>query len=63
MNAEKPCLRCGHEMAGHWSHICPRCGKFFALYTRAQVVVLVMVSVIVAMAVNVAIVATLWYFA
>ena len=56
------CLRGGHEMAGHWSHICPRCGKFFVLYTPAQVVVLATVGVIVAVAVNVAVVAALWYF-
>jgi hypothetical protein len=50
-------------MAGHWSHICPRCGKFFAFYTPAQVMALVIVGTIVAVAVNVAIVAALWFWA
>jgi hypothetical protein len=63
MSVNKPCLRCGHEMAGHWSHICPRCGKFFAFYTPAQVMALVIVGTIVAVAVNVAIVAALWFWA
>lgn len=50
-------------MAGHWSHICPRCGRFFAFYTPAQVVALVITGTIVAVAVNVAIACGLWYLA
>lgn len=63
MSAKRPCLRCGQEMAGHWSHICPQCGKFFAFYTREQTAILLVVAIVVALVVNVAVVGALWFLA
>jgi hypothetical protein len=63
MSAKKSCLRCSQDMSRHWSHIGPRCGKFFAFYTPAQTATLLVVGVVVATLVNVALVAALWYWA
>lgn len=63
MSPKKPCLRCGQEMDGHWSHICPRCGRFFAIYTPAQITVLIVVGTVIAMGVNAVLVVALWQFA
>jgi hypothetical protein len=63
MSAKKPCLRCGQEMDGHWSHICPGCGRFFAVYTPAQITVLIVVITVMAIGVNAALVVALWQFA
>lgn len=63
MSIKKFCLRCGQDMSAHWTHICPHCGKLFAFYTPAQVATLLTVGIIVAVVVNVALVAALWYLA
>jgi len=47
-------------MRGHWSHICPRCGKFFARSTPAQVAVQLGVSTVVAVVLVVGLVILLW---
>lgn len=63
MSAKKCCLRCGQDMSAHWSHICPRCGKFFAFYAPVQIVTLIVASIALAVVINVALVAALWYWA
>ena len=50
-------------MEGHWSHIGPRCGRFFAIYTPAQIAVLVGVGTAFAVELNVLIVVAFWQFA
>jgi hypothetical protein len=50
-------------MDGHWSHICPGCGRFFAVYTPAQITVLIVVITVIAIGVNAALVVALWQFA
>src|SRR5262245_12006786 len=54
------CLRCGQDMQGHWSHVCPRCGRLFAKSTPAAVVVQLTVSVVVAVVVVVGFGFSIW---
>ncbi len=57
------CLRCGQEMRGHWSHICPRCGRPFACSTPAQVALQLGVSILVAIVAVIVLVVVLWQLA
>jgi hypothetical protein len=63
MTSRQPCLGCGHEMRGHWSHFCPQCGRAFAKSTSAQVAVQMIVSVVVAVILVVGLAVSLWFFA
>jgi hypothetical protein len=60
---KKNCLRCGHDMSQSWWHICPRCGKYFAFYTPAQVALLFALGIPAAIVVNLLLVVLLWNFA
>jgi hypothetical protein len=44
-------------------HICPRCGRWFAFYTPAQVAILFAIGIPAAIGVNVLLVVLLWSFA
>jgi hypothetical protein len=57
------CLSCGHDMRGHWSHICPRCGRPFARSTPGQVAIQLGVSFAVAIVVVAGLVMLLWRLA
>lgn len=59
----RTCLKCGADMTHSPWHICPRCGKWFAFYTPAQVALLFAIGVPVAIGVNVLLVVLLWNFA
>jgi hypothetical protein len=50
-------------MRGHWSHICPRCGKPFARSTPRQVALQLGVSIVVAVVVVGGLAVLLWVFA
>jgi hypothetical protein len=63
MRAIKPCLGCGQEMHGRWSHICPQCGRAFAASTPRQVAIQLGISIAVAIVVVAALVAILWVIA
>ena len=63
MSYRKTCLRCGHDMTGYAWNECPRCGKKFAIYTRAQKRMLFAVGIAVGLVVNAVIVVLLWRFA
>jgi hypothetical protein len=63
MTDSQPCLGCGHDMRGHWSHFCPRCGRAFAKSTPGQVAVQMVVTFVVAIVLVVGLVLALWRFA
>jgi hypothetical protein len=63
MQALKPCRGCGQEMQGHWSHICPQCGRFFAASTPRQIAMQLGVSIAIAIVVVGALTVLLWNFA
>lgn len=48
-------------MAGAWTHICPKCGRFFAAYTPGQVVLLLVVSVVTSFVLCIGLVIALWF--
>lgn len=59
----KPCLSCGQEMHGRWSHICPQCGRLFAASTPTQVAIQLSLSIAVAIVAVVTLVVVLWFVA
>jgi hypothetical protein len=63
MTDSQPCLGCGQEMRGHWSHFCPQCGRAFAKSTPGQVAVQMVVTFVVAILLVVGLVLALWRFA
>jgi hypothetical protein len=63
MTDSQPCLGCGRDMRGHWSHFCPQCGRAFAKSTPGQVAVQMVVTFVVAIVLVVGLVLALWRFA
>ena len=63
MTERKLCLRCGHDMTGYAWNVCPQCGNWFAVYTKAQRRMLFAGGIAVGVVVNAVIVVLLWRFA
>jgi hypothetical protein len=63
MFAAKHCLRCGQDMRGRTSHICPGCGRFFAAYTPATFAMMFAASAVFAVFAVAALTIALWIFA